>query len=729
MDSPPTADWLPPRDSDESTADWVTRLCEHMHARWLAGKPLRVAAFTQAFPELAADREAVLELIAQERLLRAEAGVTPKPEEYVALYPAWEAEINELFRFEEGLLDLAEVSNLTTPSPPAGPAPPGDEPPPPVPPRFEFRRWLGHGGFGRVGLYRDTKLKRAVAFKFIRTDRAAESPIAAERFRREAAIVARLNHPNVCTLHEFDLDHDPPYLVFEYVDGQTLLKVLESGPLPVAEAVRVVRDVATGLVHCHALGVVHRDVKPGNIKRREDGVVKVLDLGLAKPLAIGGEQLTSSRTTVGTIAYCSPEQLQTPRDVEAASDQFSLGIVLYELLTGHRPFPGDTVGEVVAQITGRPLIPPQDHRPELDDAIVSIVRKMLEKRATDRFASMDEVRKVLDDYLSGNRTIFEPPGWSRRAMLLAGGALLAVVAGGVGVRKVLLSNEKPGIPDPPNPTPPGPQTPTPIEAGPPPGLASLLSRIAADLATVDEPRQADQRYLSLAHLRDDSRGSQGERQRVRDALTTLLPKLSATGSLVRLEQVAGDPALLRFDLRQLGWVSSPGGQWEAVVRRYPFSLRYAAGDLEPGIRAAGSTIRKLLGSDLTPFVLADWFIATASDAPLATELLGLTLGDDQERRSRLTAIQSAGSLARVRNEYSATPVDLARASAELGLEDPQRLRELLLGKDDLTTRLGVAPWLQDGTIPRAEWLRADLDVAPFAELATELKLGVRRLLR
>lgn len=724
MDVSSTEHWLPPREADESMEDWTARLREDMQGRWEGGNPVRVEMYTRTFPELADDSEAVLDLIAQERLLRAEAGETPAAEEYVALYPGWEAEIRAQFAVEEGLTAIEELVEIEFDS---GSATSIQQGATAIPQRFRFIRLLGQGGFGRVGLYRDTVHNRPVAIKEVRPELTMTEDRFRhlERFCREADVAAGLNHPNICTLYEHALDRTPPYLVFEYVDGVTLRDILDEESLfAVLDAVQIIRDVANGMAHCHKKGQIHRDLKPENIKRRSDGVIKVLDLGLARPFDPARQLVSDSNAIPGTLIYSSPEQIDAPMSIGPASDQFSLGIVFYELLTGQRPFPGKTVGQVIAQVQNQPATPPRQHRPELDDAIISIVLRMLEKKPGDRFGSMDEVRRVLDDYLAGNRQpVPRRQHWSRRELVVAGGGLAALLAASAAaVWRWLPSPGKKADTDTRLPPPPP-------EAVPPAAdLAVLLGRIATDLARFDEQSQPYQRYLSLAHLANDTRVSPEQIRQVRDGLDTLLPKLAHDGDPVGLEPVAGDASLLRLDLRRLGW--EPGWQWEEVIRHYPYSLRYRAGDLQPGVRAAGSTIAKLLDTDLTPFLLADWFAATASAEPLATDLLKLTFGEEGPVQARHDEIRGNLLLTQLREHYARTPVDLRRASLELGLSDPERLKKLLMGKDELKNRLGVGAWLDEGgTIPRSHWLRFDLEVAPFGELATELNLGIRRLLR
>src|SRR5581483_7935051 len=210
---------------------------------------------------------------------------------------------------------------------------------------YEIDDIIGSGGMGVVFRAVDTRLKRNVAIKTSR------DPFS-DRFAREARTIAALNHPNICTLY----DTGPDYLVMEWIEGPTLADRIRKGPLPFEEAMRIARQIADAIETAHDNGIVHRDLKPANIKLRLDGSVKVLDFGLAKSLARpehpDSQELRLSGMILGTAAYMSPEQA-LGQEVDKRSDIWAFGVVLYEMLTGSRPFDGDTTSECIADIVRR----------------------------------------------------------------------------------------------------------------------------------------------------------------------------------------------------------------------------------------------------------------------------------------------------------------------------------------------------------------------------------------
>ncbi len=252
--------------------------------------------------------------------------------------------------------------------------------PPALGARFRIVGRLGGGGMGVVYRARDERLDRDVALKFLpphlSTDAAAK-----QRFLIEARAAAALEHPNVCTVHEIgETDDGQLYIVMAYYDGETLDRRIAGGPLPVAEALRVAAEVARGLAKAHERGIVHRDVKPANVVVTRDGHVKVLDFGIAK---LADAAVTHTGGVVGTVAYMSPEQaLGEP--VDRRTDVWSLGVVLYEMLTGQRPFGGPGEQAIrYAALTAEPA-PAASLRAEVPDALDAILRRALAKRPADR---------------------------------------------------------------------------------------------------------------------------------------------------------------------------------------------------------------------------------------------------------------------------------------------------------------------------------------------------------
>ncbi len=272
---------------------------------------------------------------------------------------------------------------------------------------YQVKDKLGAGGMGEVYRARDTRLDRMVALKVLPADRTADSAARA-RFDREARAIAALNHPNICAI--YDIGEVPasagspaaPYLVMELLEGETLLDRLARGPFDVAPLIEIGMAVADGLDAAHQRGLIHRDLKPANIFLTTRGVPKILDFGLAKALVgpaddvtrQADEALTTLGTTVGTVAYMSPEQL-SGEALDARSDLFSLGLVLYEMATGRRAFTGATTAVVLAAILNSDPPPPRTLRPELPERLEDAILKTLEKDRALRCQTAAELRADL----------------------------------------------------------------------------------------------------------------------------------------------------------------------------------------------------------------------------------------------------------------------------------------------------------------------------------------------
>lgn len=304
---------------------------------------------------------------------------------------------------------------------------------------------LGQGGMGTVYKARDTRLDRVVALKVLREER-AEDPESRRRFLQEARAASALNDPRIVTLHDIGSEDGVDFLVMEYVQGETLSSLIRPGGMPVLNALRYAEQVASAVIAAHAVGIVHRDLKPGNILVRPSGEVKVLDFGLAKlnrPVVADGPaaethtlSLTSAGLILGTPSYMSPEQA-VGAPVDHRSDIFSLGVILYEMLAGQRPFRGGNPGELIrATFYDAPSPLPREDVPE---AAKEALRRALEKNRDQRYPTMAEfagdLRRALEACGSGGgaQPALTPPGgplrrWRRAVALgLAGVATVAVL--------------------------------------------------------------------------------------------------------------------------------------------------------------------------------------------------------------------------------------------------------------------------------------------------------------
>jgi predicted Ser/Thr protein kinase len=255
--------------------------------------------------------------------------------------------------------------------------------------RYELEELVGTGGMSSVYRAHDRLLERNVALKVLHEQFTAEGDYV-ERFRREARAVAQLSHPNIVTVIDRGEHDDRQFIVFEYVDGENLKRLIErEGPLPEREAVRLGLQIARALGFAHGQGLIHRDVKPQNVLLNGDGRAKVTDFGIARSVEVRGG-LTQTGTVMGTSDYISPEQARGSR-VDAQSDIYSLGVVLYELLTGELPFPGDNFVAVAMRHINEPPPSVRAKRPELSPRLDAAIRRAMAKDSRDRFGSMDEL--------------------------------------------------------------------------------------------------------------------------------------------------------------------------------------------------------------------------------------------------------------------------------------------------------------------------------------------------
>lgn len=265
--------------------------------------------------------------------------------------------------------------------------------------QFRIVEKIGRGGMGIVYRAEDEKLKRVVALKVLPGD-FDDDESRKKRLLREARVAASLAHPNVAAVHEVGEADGRIYIAMELVQGTTLRRVLEAGVPSVAEALRITREIARGVARAHARGIAHRDIKPDNVMVSDDGAVKVLDFGLAKPVDVDEQKPETGTWTqegriVGTPGYMSPEQA-TGRAVDVRTDVFSIGVMLYEMLTGKRPFTGDTSMEILMATSRDEYVPVTKLAPRVPSALTDIVDRCLAKAPEERYANAGELLAALE---------------------------------------------------------------------------------------------------------------------------------------------------------------------------------------------------------------------------------------------------------------------------------------------------------------------------------------------
>jgi hypothetical protein len=265
--------------------------------------------------------------------------------------------------------------------------------------KYRILEKIGRGGMGVVYLAVDETLDRHVAIKAISPELVEEDLV--RRFRAEAVMLAKVNHPNIAMVYELFRDDDRLLMVMELVRGQTFEQLMEhSGPMPVERAATLAGQILDALGHAHRAGIVHRDLKPANLMLTDAGIVKVMDFGIAR--ISGTERMTSDGFMVGTPAYMAPEQVRGD-EVDGRADLYAAGVVFYRLLTGKLPFKADTaVAMINSQLNDRPMSP-RDLRTDLPDWLDAVLMRSLAKRPADRYQTADEFRRALNslDAMSG----------------------------------------------------------------------------------------------------------------------------------------------------------------------------------------------------------------------------------------------------------------------------------------------------------------------------------------
>jgi tetratricopeptide (TPR) repeat protein len=535
---PAIADYLPPEGSGRRRA--LAELAAiDLECRLKVGETARVETYLESFPELAAHPTAVLDLIGAEYRLRRRREGEVRAEEYLERFPAYRAGLSPRL-----------------PGAPSGVTP--------EVPGYEIVRELGRGGMGVVYEARQLALDRPVALKMLRDGALAEAEELA-RFRREAETVARLRHPNVVQVYEVREGPGHPYFTMEFVEGGTLARRLGGKPLPPAEAARVVEVLARAVHAVHGCGVVHRDLKPGNVLLTADGTPKVVDFGLARRLEGDGHP-TSVGRVLGTPPYMAPEQARgDTRAVGPATDVYALGAILYETLSGRPPFQGATGWDTIAQVLSTEPVPPRRLQPRVPADLETICLKCIAKDPARRYPTAEALAEDLSRFLKGEPIRARPSGPAERAWKWA--RRRPAVASLLGVLAVVI-------------------------------LGSLAGLTALWLRARRERDRAEARFQMalevVAKLKDVSESPELKARGLEDWRRQLLE--SATGFYDRFSRdVAGDPALRGEHARasvKVGDLLSDLGRTDDAEAAYRRALATFE-DLAAGRRAAADYRRDL----------------------------------------------------------------------------------------------------------------------------------------
>lgn len=379
-----------------------------MERRWQLGKRPLLEAYLKILPELGTPATVAPILILAEYEIRAQLGASTNLDEFAQRFPGQIERVNSL-------LERARQSDSTSPSVVRSPetVAPGPSAPPPVAAhdvttsgmpdvlgRYRILRRLGRGHMGSVFLAEDTHLgARLVALK-IPHFKPDDDPDILQRFYREARVTAKIEHPNLCRVFDVGAIDGTHFLTMEYIEGDSMSELLKSGkPLSQRQIAGFVCRLALAMQEAHNQGVIHRDLKPDNIMFHQKRGPVIVDFGLARRFDKDEAILTQSNGIVGTPAYMSPEQID--RDLQELSpgcDIYSLGVVLYELLAGQRPFQGKLL-DVLAKILTQEPEPPSVYRPDLDPMLEAICLKAMTKKVENRYASMEDFAAALTEYL------------------------------------------------------------------------------------------------------------------------------------------------------------------------------------------------------------------------------------------------------------------------------------------------------------------------------------------
>lgn len=412
--------------SDHHPGQFLLKLRSEQAHGWKTGKRVLVEDYLAEHPFLLKDRDAVLDLIYSEILLREEAGELVRLEEYLERFPQHSESIEKQMVLHQALEsesvvatgDLGEGESrkgeFITETLPQTPLLKAEREQFPVLPGLEIHGLLGRGGMGVVYKAWQIKLKRWVAVKMILAGGYAGQD-ELRRFGGEARFVARLQHPNIVQIHEIGELDGLPYFALEFVEGGSLAEKLRAGPISVSRAAELIEALARAVHYAHECNIIHRDLKPGNVLLTRSGTPKITDFGLAKRLDNEASK-TQSGAVMGTPSYMAPEQaLGQTRLIGPSADVYALGAMLYELLTGRPPFRADTAAETIRQLVVGDPISPRRLQPTIPRDLETICLKCLHRDLSRRYESARTLADDLARFRAGQFIQARPIGWMERA--------------------------------------------------------------------------------------------------------------------------------------------------------------------------------------------------------------------------------------------------------------------------------------------------------------------------
>jgi eukaryotic-like serine/threonine-protein kinase len=423
----------------------IDTVLDDQSRRWQTGEREPVEAYLERHPELRERTGVALDLIYHEALLRQRDGQKPCSEEYERRFPHLADEIRRQFAIHDAFPSASSVLKsakledaVRDPSTIVNAGRRARTSTLPKVPGYEIEEILGHGGCGLV--YKAIQLEphRVVAMKMISAHLMDNRPEFLARFRSEANAIAKLQHPNVVPIYAFGEHEGQPYFTMEYLEGGSLAQKLVGTPLPPREAAELAEIVARAMHHAHERGVIHRDLKPGNVLLAAEGTPKVSDFGFAKHLETEAA-MTKTGDIMGTPSYMAPEQASgSINEISRATDVYGLGAILYETVTGRPPFKGATAWETLVQVRNQEPVPPSRLQPKLPPDLETICMKCLEKETSKRYATALALAEDLRRYLAGQPIRARRTGgwergwrWCRRnpALSITSGLAATALAG------------------------------------------------------------------------------------------------------------------------------------------------------------------------------------------------------------------------------------------------------------------------------------------------------------